>query len=67
LFKGADEIPLYDSDVNYPAYQESTFYYLFGATEMGCYGVIDFDTWRPLLFVPKFDNLYKIWMTVHDK
>ncbi len=42
FFKGAEEVPLYSSDVNYPDYQEAYFYYLFGVSEMGSYGVIDF-------------------------
>ncbi len=54
------------SDFNYPEYQESYFYYLFGVTEMDCYGVIDFDTEKCIVFVPKLDNYYKIWMTVLD-
>jgi len=33
---------------------------------MDCYGVIDFDTEKVVLFVPKLDNYFKIWMTVLD-
>jgi hypothetical protein len=33
FFKGSNEVPLYNSDVNYPDYQEGFFYYLFGAVE----------------------------------
>ena len=42
LFKGASAVPLYSSDVNYPEYQEAYFYYLFGVSEMDCYGFVDF-------------------------
>ena len=42
IFKGASEVPVYSSDITYPEYQEAFFYYLFGATEMDCYGIIDF-------------------------
>ena len=42
FFQGASEVPLYSSDVCYPEYQEAFFYYLFGAHEMDCFGVIDF-------------------------
>ena len=31
---------------------------------MDCYGFLDFATEKAILFVPKLDNLYKIWMTV---
>lgn len=33
---------------------------------MDCYGVIDFEHKKSILFVPKLDNYYKIWMTVLD-
>lgn len=64
FFKGASEVPIYSSDVSYPEYQEAYFYYLFGVTEMDCYGVIDFHNEKSVLFVPKLDNYYKIWMTL---
>jgi len=34
---------------------------------MDCYGLIDFQEEKAILFVPKLDNLYKIWMTVLTK
>jgi len=67
FFKGANEVPLYSSDVCYPEYQEAYFYYLFGVVEMDCYGIIDFKNEHAILFVPTPNNLYKIWMTVHTK
>lgn len=67
LFRGASEVPLYSSDCCYPDYQEAYFFYLFGVTEMDCYGFLDFVNERAILFVPKMDNLYKIWMTVMTK
>lgn len=67
FFKGASEVPMYSSDVCYPEYQEAFFYYLFGACEMDCYGAIDFENEKAILFVPNPDVLYKIWMTVLSK
>ena len=64
FFKGANEVPLYSSDFIYPEYQEASFYYLFGAIEMGCYGVVDFENETAVLFVPRADEMLKIWMTV---
>uniref|UniRef100_A0A7S3CMP7 Aminopeptidase P N-terminal domain-containing protein n=1 Tax=Strombidium rassoulzadegani TaxID=1082188 RepID=A0A7S3CMP7_9SPIT len=64
FFKGASEVPLYSSDVSYPEYQEAFFYYLFGVSEMDCYGVIDLEREKTILFMPKLDNYYKIWMTL---
>jgi len=34
---------------------------------MDCYGKIDFVTEKATLYVPKLDNLYKIWMVVMTK
>jgi hypothetical protein len=31
---------------------------------MDAFGVIDFNTMKTTLFMPKLDNYYKIWMTV---
>ena len=31
---------------------------------MGCYGIIDFDTEKTILFVPKTDEMLQIWMTI---
>lgn len=64
FFKGASEVPLYSSDCIYPEYQEASFYYLFGAIEMDCYGVVDFENETSTLFVPRQDEMVKIWMTV---
>jgi Xaa-Pro aminopeptidase len=64
FFKGASEVPIYSSDVVYPEYQESHFYYIFGVSEMDCYGVIDFEKEKSILFIPRPDEMYKIWMTV---
>ena len=67
LFKGASDVPVYSSDITYPSYQEAFFYYLFGSIEMDCYGFLDFAAEKAILFVPKLNNLYKIWMTVMTK
>ena len=64
LFSGATEMPLGSSDCSYPEYQEAFFYYLFGAAEMDCFGAIDFVNEKAVLFVPRQDEFYKIWMTV---
>ena len=40
---------------------------MFGVIEMDCYGLIDFIQEKAILFVPKMNNLYKIWMTVMTK
>jgi Xaa-Pro dipeptidase len=67
FFKGIGDVPIYNSDVNYPFHQEGNFYYLFGVQEPDCYGALDIDSGKPTLFVPKTSYLYKIWMTVLTK
>ena len=67
MFKGSNEVPLYSSDFTYPNYQEAFFYYVFGVSEMDCYGLIDFVKESAILFVPRLNNMNKIWMTVMSK
>ena len=67
FFKGASEVPLYSSDCAYPEYQEAFFYYVFGVSEMDCYGAIDFEAEKATLFIPRLDEFLKIWITVMDK
>jgi len=31
---------------------------------MDCYGLIDLEQKRAILFVPKYDEYYKVWMTL---
>lgn len=50
-------MPLYNSDVSYPDYQEGFFYYLFGAFQNDCYGIIDFTDKKAILFVPKMSPM----------
>ncbi|CDW86992.1 peptidase d [Stylonychia lemnae] len=64
LFKGYTEILKYNSDCPYPFVQEGNFYYLFGVNLPDCYGIIDFKNEEATLFIPKLENIYKIWMTV---
>ena len=34
---------------------------------MDLYGFVDFEQEKAILFVPRLDNMYKIWMTVMTK
>eukprot|EP00347_Sterkiella_histriomuscorum_P002367 403368429 len=68
LFRGVSEVPIYNSDCNYPIHQEGSFYYLFGVCEPDCYGVIELtNNGKPVLFVPRLSNMYRVWMTVLTK
>lgn len=64
LFKGKEEMPIDSTDIEYEVKQESFFYYLFGVQETGCHAAIDLNTHKATLFIPKMDNLYKIWMKI---
>ena len=44
--------------------QESTFWYLFGVKETNCYAVIENDSGNAVLFVPRYEEGYKMWMYV---
>lgn len=45
-----------------PPPQESFFHWAFGVIESGCYGVIDVDTGKSTLFVPRLPPSYATWM-----
>jgi Xaa-Pro dipeptidase len=34
--------------------------------EADCYASIEIDTGKAILFIPKFDEAYKMWMTVYS-
>lgn len=44
--------------------QDSNFWYLFGVNLADCYASIEVESGRTVLFAPKIDEGYKIWMTV---
>ena len=44
--------------------QESTFWYLFGVKETNCYAAIENDSGNSVLFVPRYEEAYKMWMYV---
>lgn len=63
LLQGGNEVPYYDTDVEYNNFrQESYFMWTFGVWDSGCMGAIDVNTGTSLLFVPKRDPTYSIWM-----
>lgn len=68
IFKGGEEIPRYDTDVNYyHFYQESNFYYLTGVREPGLWAALDLQTGSCSLFYDQPPEKNKIWMTVVSK
>ncbi|XP_053948849.1 xaa-Pro dipeptidase [Anastrepha ludens] len=62
LLAGGDDVSFNDTDISHPFRQESYFQYLFGVKEPGCYGVLEVDTSKSTLFVPRLPEEYATWM-----
>ncbi|XP_073461877.1 xaa-Pro dipeptidase [Aquarana catesbeiana] len=62
LLQGGEETNRYCTDTGVLFRQESFFHWAFGVTESGCYGAIDVDTGKSILFVPKLPESYAVWM-----
>lgn len=64
LLPGVASLPIDDSDIDYPIQQESNFWYLFGVEEPDCYGLMELDTGKATVFIPRLEEDYKLWMYV---
>jgi len=42
--------------------QESYFHWVFGVTEADCYGIVDVDSAKAVLFIPRLPEEYATWM-----
>lgn len=63
ILQGGDSHQRYCTDVDVATFrQESFFHWAFGVEEPGCYGVIDVDTSKAVLFMPRLPDSYKVWM-----
>jgi len=62
LLEGGQQETCYSSDTEVVFRQESFFHWCFGVVEPDCFGAINVDTNRSILFVPKLPDSYKIWM-----
>ncbi|MEE6500499.1 hypothetical protein FKM82_003808, partial [Ascaphus truei] len=62
LLQGGEETQRYCTDTGVLFRQESYFHWMFGVTESGCYGAIDVDTGKSILFIPKLPDSYAVWM-----
>lgn len=62
VLQGGEETNRYCTDTGILFRQESFFHWAFGVTEQGCYGAIDVNTGRSILFVPKLPESYAVWM-----
>uniref|UniRef100_A0A8B9Q9E7 Xaa-Pro dipeptidase n=1 Tax=Apteryx owenii TaxID=8824 RepID=A0A8B9Q9E7_APTOW len=62
LLQGGEETQRYCTDTGILFRQESYFHWTFGVTEAGCFGAVDVDTGRSILFVPQLPESYAVWM-----
>lgn len=62
VLQGGEEMQRYCTDTSIVFRQESFFHWAFGVIESGCYGVIDVDTGKSTLFVPRLPDSYATWM-----
>ncbi|KAK2847727.1 hypothetical protein Q7C36_009409 [Tachysurus vachellii] len=62
VLQGGEQKQRYCTDTDQLFRQESFFHWTFGVTEADCYGAIDVDSGRSVLFVPKLPESYATWM-----
>uniref|UniRef100_A0A8C7UXY5 Xaa-Pro dipeptidase n=1 Tax=Oncorhynchus mykiss TaxID=8022 RepID=A0A8C7UXY5_ONCMY len=62
VLQGGEQKQRYCTDTDMLFRQESFFHWAFGVTEADCYGAIDVDTGKSILFVPKLPESYATWM-----
>uniref|UniRef100_A0A8C5MK65 Xaa-Pro dipeptidase n=1 Tax=Leptobrachium leishanense TaxID=445787 RepID=A0A8C5MK65_9ANUR len=62
LLQGGVQSQRYCTDTDVLFRQESFFHWTFGVTEADCFGAIDVDSGKSILFVPKLPENYAVWM-----
>ncbi|KAA8596125.1 hypothetical protein FQN60_011416, partial [Etheostoma spectabile] len=62
VLQGGEQKQRYCTDTDVLFRQESFFHWAFGVTEPDCYGAIDVDSGKSILFVPKLPESYATWM-----
>ncbi|KAK6477278.1 xaa-Pro dipeptidase isoform X1 [Huso huso] len=68
VLQGGEQTQRYCTDTDQLFRQESFFHWSFGVTEAGCYGAIDVDTGKAIIFVPKLPDSYATWMgKIHSR
>jgi len=68
IIQGGESETLHSSDREVAFRQESYFHWAFGCREPDCYGAIEVDTGRCILFVPELPQEYIVWMgQIHPK
>lgn len=62
LLQGGEQQQQYCSDRDIIFRQESYFHWMFGVLESDCFGAVEVDTARAILFFPRLPPEYAIWM-----
>ncbi|KAM7014777.1 xaa-Pro dipeptidase [Tautogolabrus adspersus] len=62
VLQGGEQKQRYCTDTDQLFRQESFFHWAFGVTEADCYGAIDVNSGKSILFVPKLPESYATWM-----
>lgn len=67
LLQGGEQKQLYCTDRDVLFRQESYFHWTFGVLEGDCFGAVEVDTARSILFFPRLPPEYAIWMgKIHE-
>ncbi|EDO49339.1 predicted protein [Nematostella vectensis] len=65
---GGEQNTRYCTDTDVVFRQESFFHWTFGVLEADCFGAVEVDTGKSILFIPKLPQEYAIWMgKIHPK
>ncbi|KAJ3593273.1 hypothetical protein NHX12_005608 [Muraenolepis orangiensis] len=62
LLQGGEQKQRYCTDTDQLFRQESFFHWMFGVTEGDCFGAVEVETEKSILFVPKLPESYATWM-----
>ncbi|XP_037104305.1 xaa-Pro dipeptidase [Syngnathus acus] len=62
VLQGGEQQQRHCTDTDVVFRQESFFHWAFGVTESDCYGAIQVDSGKSILFVPKLPPSYGTWM-----
>ncbi|KAF3832306.1 hypothetical protein F7725_025971, partial [Dissostichus mawsoni] len=62
VLQGGEQKQRFCTDTDLLFRQESFFHWAFGVTEPDCFGAIDVDSGKSILFVPKLPESYATWM-----
>lgn len=62
LLQGGEQSQRYCTDTDVVFRQESYFHWTFGVLEADCFGAVEVDTARAILFFPRLPPEYAIWM-----